>query len=71
MEDTRIQDKLMFYILSKLKRFGHEKLPLEIIKQKQSYIVWYQRKRWNCDELNMLKCVFSSRGLQGELALDK
>jgi len=28
------QDKIMFHILLKLDRFGHEKLPLQIIKEK-------------------------------------
>ena len=50
MDDTKIKYKLIFYILSKFKRFGHEKLPLEIIKEKQSYIIGHRRKRWNRDE---------------------
>ena len=33
-------------MLSKLNRFGHEKLPLQIIKEKQSYIVGHKRKRY-------------------------
>ncbi|MCK5580000.1 MAG: DUF3024 domain-containing protein [Candidatus Omnitrophica bacterium] len=49
-EKIQIKDKLLFYILSKLECFGHEKLPLEIIKEKQSYIVGHRRKRWNSDE---------------------
>ena len=40
------KDKTLFYILSKLDRFGHEKLPLQIIKEKQSYIVGHKRKRY-------------------------
>jgi hypothetical protein len=49
-EKTQIQDKLIFYILSKLNRFGHEKLPLQIIKEKQSYIIGHKRKRWMSGE---------------------
>lgn len=41
------QDKVMFHILSKLDRFGHEKLPLQIIKEKQSYIVGHKRNRFS------------------------
>jgi len=50
MGNQKIKDNLIFYILSKLKRFGHEELPLEIIKEKQSYIIGHRRKRWNSDE---------------------
>lgn len=45
-----IKDELVFYILAKLGRFGHEKLPLEIVKNKQSYIVGHRRKRWRSGE---------------------
>lgn len=41
------QDKIIFYILSRLGRFGHEKLPLEIIKEKQSYIIGHKRTRFS------------------------
>ena len=41
------QDKLMFYILSRLDRFGHEKLPLQIIKEKQSYIIGHKCNRFS------------------------
>ena len=41
------EDKVMFYILSKLDRFGHEKLPFQIIKEKQSYILGHKRKRFS------------------------
>lgn len=40
-------DKLIFYILSRLGRFGHEKLPLQIIKEKQSYIIGHKRNRFS------------------------
>jgi len=50
MKSQKIKDELIFYILSKLGRFGHEKLPLEIVKDKQSYIVGHRRKHWNSDE---------------------
>jgi len=48
--DTAIRDKIIFHILAKLGRFGHEKLPLQIIKEKQSYIVGHRRKRWKTEE---------------------
>ena len=41
-----VKDETLFYILAKLERFGHEKLPLQIIKEKQSYIVGHKRKRF-------------------------
>ena len=41
------QDKLMFHMLSKLGRFGSEKLPLQIIKEKQSYIIGHKRNRFS------------------------
>jgi hypothetical protein len=41
------QDKMMFYILSKLERFGSEKLPLQIVKEKQSYCVGHKRNRFS------------------------
>lgn len=50
MENQKINDKLVFYILSKIGSYGHEKLPLEIVKDKQSYIVAHRRKHWNSDE---------------------
>ncbi len=34
-------------MLSKLDRFGHEKLPLQIIKEKQSYIIGLKRNRFS------------------------
>ena len=40
------EDKLIFYILSKLDRFGHEKVPLQIIKEKQSYVIGHKRHRF-------------------------
>ena len=50
MEKQEIKDELFFYILSKLGRYGHEKLPLEIVKDKQSYIVGHRRKCWQTEE---------------------
>jgi hypothetical protein len=50
MTSQKIKDELIFYILSKLGCFGHEKLPLEIVKDKQSYIVGHRRKRWRTEE---------------------
>lgn len=41
------EDKLIFYILGKLDKYGHEKLPLQIIKEKQSYIIGHKRKRFS------------------------
>ncbi len=45
-----MQDKLILYILSKLNKYGHEKLPLHIIKEKQSYVVGHKRKAWKSDK---------------------
>ena len=46
MEKPNIQDKTLFYILKRLGRYGHEKLPLAIIKNKQSYVVGHKRRRY-------------------------
>ena len=42
-----VKDETLFYILAKLERFGHEKLPLQIIKEKQSYIIGHKRNRYS------------------------
>ncbi|MBU4304395.1 MAG: hypothetical protein KJ893_02025 [Candidatus Omnitrophica bacterium] len=47
MDKTKIQDPGIFYILGKLERYGHEKLPLAIIKEKQSYVIGHKRKRFS------------------------
>ena len=46
MDKGKIQDPGFFYILGKLERYGHEKLPLAIIKEKQSYVIGHKRKRF-------------------------
>ena len=47
MSKETIQDKNILYIVAKLERFGHPKLPFAIIKEKQSYIVGHKRKRFS------------------------
>ena len=46
MENKQIQDPIVFHILSRLERFGHPEVPLQIIKEKNSYIVGHKRKRF-------------------------
>ena len=46
MSKKTIQDKNILYIMAKLERFGHPKLPFAIIKEKQGYIVGHKRKRF-------------------------
>jgi hypothetical protein len=47
MSEEKIKDNNIFYIMAKLERFGHPKLPFAIIKEKQSYIVGHKRKRFS------------------------
>jgi hypothetical protein len=37
-------DPNLFLIMKVLDRYGHEKLPLKIVKEKQSYIVGHERE---------------------------
>ena len=45
MNGEVIKDKNIPYIMARLERFGHPKLPFAIIKEKQSYIAGHKRKR--------------------------
>ena len=41
-----IEDDLFFYILGKMKRFGHPDAPLQIIKKKHTFIIGHKEKNY-------------------------
>ena len=41
-----IEDDLFFYILGKMKRFGHPDAPLQIVKKKHTFIIGHRKKNY-------------------------
>ena len=58
--DKQIQDQLIFLILSRLDHYGHPQVPLQVIREKNSYIIGHKRKRF-LDGSEYLEAVLETR----------
>jgi len=59
-----IEDDLFFYILGKMKSFGHPEAPLQIIKKKHTFIVGHKTKNY-FDEREILEEAFKIVHIKG------
>jgi len=44
MREEKIKDITLMYLMTKFRDLGHKELPLQIIKNKQSYVIGHKRK---------------------------